>query len=135
MWEAFHYAKQRVEKWYTDKDRIPSEHAALDDNGDSLMNTQPEPTENDGRLAQIAYVDILPKTASFGGMGEGSVSPKVIELTNRAHELERAVFLLRNRKVEMAAVAYRKQLETLLIDLAKTSRDLKKLQNSPSTLK
>ena len=129
MWEAFHYAKQRIEKWYTDQDRIPSEHPTLDDNGDALLNIQPEPTKNDGRLAQIAYLDVLPKTSSLGGTAEGSVSPVVIELTTRVHELERAVFLLRNRKAEIAAAEYKKQMETLLIDLAKTSRDLRKIQN------
>jgi hypothetical protein len=129
MWEAFHYAKQNVEKWYTDKDRIPSEHPALDDNGDSLLNTQPEPLKNDGRLAQIAYLDVLPKTSSIGDAFEVPASPVVIELTNRAHELERAIFLHRNRKQEIAEEDYKKQMEILLIDLAKTSRDLRKIQN------
>ena len=134
MWEAYHYAKQHVEKWYTDKDRIPSEHPTLDDNGDALLNMQPEPTKNDGRLAQIAYLDVLPKTLVLVGTADGPISPMVIELTNRAHELERAVFLLRNRKGEIAAADYKKQMETLLIDLARTSRDLRNLTNSPSKL-
>jgi hypothetical protein len=128
MWEAFQYAKLQVEKWYTDQDRIPSEHPSLDDNGDSILNTQPEPIKNDGRLAQIAYLDILPKASSSGG-AEAPVSPEVIELTRRAHELERAVFLLRNRKDEISAAEYKKHMESLLIDLAKTSRDLRKIRN------
>jgi hypothetical protein len=129
IWEAFQYAKLQVEKWYTDQDRIPSEHPTLDDNGDSVLNTRPEPMKNDGRLAQIAYLDVLPKTSSSTGDGELSVSPAEIELTRRAHELERAVFLLRNRKGEMSTVDYKIQMEVLLIDLAKTSRDLRKIQN------
>ena len=129
MWEACQYAKLQVERWYTDQDRIPSEHSSLDDNGDSVLNTRPEPIKNDGRLAQIAYLDVLPKTSSPDGTAETPISLAVIELAHRAHELERAVFLLRNRKGEIPAVDYKKQMETLLIELAKTSRDLRKIQN------
>lgn len=131
MWEAFQYARQRVEKWYTEKNRIPSEHPTLDDNGDALLSTDPEPTKNDGKLAQIAYLDVLPKSSlpAVGGMAD---YPEEIELSNRVQKLEREVFLLRNRKPEIAAAEYKQKLEALLIDLAKASRDLRSIRKNLS---
>ncbi|RJQ58386.1 MAG: hypothetical protein C4530_10680 [Desulfobacteraceae bacterium] len=125
MWEAFQYARMRLEKWYTDNNRIPSEHSTLDDNGDALLSPEPDPTKNDGSLAQIAYLDVTPKSAS----PSGPEAPAAIELIHRVHALERAVFLLRSRKSGIAAGEYKKEMETLLIDLAKTSRDLRKTRN------
>jgi len=42
--------------------------------------------------------------------------------------LERSVILLRNQKTEMSDRDYRQQLETLLIDLARSTRQLKFLR-------
>jgi hypothetical protein len=130
MWEAFQYTKQTVEKWYTEQNRLPSEHSALDDNGDALLNTHPDPLENDGRLAQIAYLDVFTKDASVVAV-KGSVSPAVHELIQKLHQLERSVFLLRNRKRELPSEDYKQLMETLLINLAKTNRDLKILRSMP----
>ncbi len=60
IWEAFRFASQKVEKWYADQNRIPVEHAVLDDNGDGIFSDDPKPPENDGMLAQIAYLDLIP---------------------------------------------------------------------------
>ena len=112
--------------------REPCEARPDDDNGDAFLNTQPDPLENDGKLAQIAYLDVFTKDASVSGSTfEGSVSPAVHELIQKLQELERSVFLLRNRKRELPSKDYRQQMETLLINLAKTNRDLKILRNIP----
>lgn len=129
MWEAFQYAKLRVEKWYDDQGRIPSEHPSIDDNGDGLFSTDPDPRKDDGKLAQIAYLDVLKVPAQDSTSPDNpELRAARYELTRKMQELERAVFLLRNRKEELPLAAYKRQMETLLINLARTNRKLKTLK-------
>ena len=127
MWEAFLFAGRQVEKWYADQGRIPTEHAVLDDNGDGIFNVNPDPAEDDGRLAQIAYLDpVSPTRLEFP---PGVDSARINRLTATIRELERSVFLLRNRKAQMPPEAYQTQMETLLIQLARRSRKLRRLSS------
>ena len=129
MLEAFLFAGRQVEKWYADQSRIPTEHAALDDNGDGIFSASPDPVDDDGRLAQIAYLDLIaPKRREIPPGVDASL---VQRLTVNIRELERSVFLLRDRKLEMPPEAYQKQMETLLIELARNSRHLRRLTSRP----
>lgn len=114
MLEAFNYARQSVDKWYEDQGRLASEHASLDDNGDALFSLNPTAADADGRLAEIAYIDVL--TAD-----SGDLSPQQLALKARVQELERAVFILRGRKADYLEDDYWAQMEELLIDLARTT--------------
>jgi hypothetical protein len=53
------------------------------------------------------------------------------DLTAHLRELERSVFLLRNRKAELPQESYQKEMEVLLIDLARTSRKIKSITAAP----
>ncbi len=119
MWEAFHYTQAKVKQWYQDQDRLPSEHATLDDNADGLFSYEPNPLENDGRLAQIAFLN-QPTRQVLGSKAKR-------ELYTKLQNLERSIFLLKTRKHELALNNYLQQLEPLLIDLARTTRQWKKL--------
>ncbi|MCB1670100.1 MAG: caspase family protein [Pseudomonadales bacterium] len=114
MLEAFNYARQSVDAWYEEQGRLASEHASLDDNGDALFTLDPNATEADGRLAEIAYIDVL--TAD-----DANLSPEALALKAQVQELEREVFLLRGRKADFLADDYWAQMEQLLIDLARTT--------------
>lgn len=127
IWEAFQYARTLTEKWYSDQGRLPTEHSTLDDNGDALFSTDPDPTKDDGRLAQIAYVDLL-KVSLPDGISAGEESETARLLMAQMLDLERSVLLLRSRKTEMLAKDYKQQLEPLLIALARTTRKLRLLQ-------
>jgi hypothetical protein len=113
VWEAFLFASQKVEKWYVDQDRIPTEHSVLEDNGDGIFSRDPDPGQGDGNLAQIAYLDPLIAAGA-------PVLKRTLDAKIRA--LERAVFLLRNRKADLPAETYRQEMEKLLIELARTSK-------------
>jgi hypothetical protein len=131
IWEAFQYARKSVEKWYTDQDRLPTEHPTLDDNGDGLLSLNPDPAKNDGRLAQIAYLDSL-SASSLAGIPEGTPSRAIRELTIKMHGIERSILLLRNRKADMRQEEYKRQMESLLIELARTNRKVKALKAVPA---
>lgn len=124
VFEVFYYAREKVKRWYTDQDRLPSEHPTLDDNGDGLFHADPDPVKEEGRLAQIAYVDTLsaylPEAVAAGPEFE-----TVRELTAGVQALERSVLLLRSRKAAIPEKDYWQQMEPLLIDLARTTRRLK----------
>lgn len=122
MFEAFVFARQKVKTWYTDQDRLPSEHPTLDDNGDGHFHPDPDPSKSEGRLAQIAYMDTL--TTSLPEAMAGQESETLRHLIAKTQELERSVFLLRNQKAELPADAYQQQMETLLIELARTTKKL-----------
>jgi len=114
MLEAFNYAKQNVDLWYEEQGRLASEHASLDDNGDALFTINPTPNEGDGRLAEIAFIDVL--TAD-----EENLSPEAMVLKSKVQEIERAVFILRGRKADFLEDDYWSQMEDLLIELARTT--------------
>jgi hypothetical protein len=124
--EAFWYAGTGVQKWYEDQNRIPTEHAVLDDSGDGRFSSDPQPSEGDGRLAQIAYLDLLPGSLA-SRLPPGVDAPQFNRLTAKVRELERSVILLRDAKTDMAAAAYQAELEKRLIELARASKELRGL--------
>ena len=131
MLEAFVFAGVNVEKWYTEQSRVPTEHAVLDDNGDGVFSVAPNPLEDDGRLAQIAYLDLIPAKRSGHGEAAAAESAAIRDLTARMRELERAVFLWRNRKAELPQEEYQQEMEGLLIELARVSKELRNMTAAP----
>jgi len=127
MWEAFLFAQKGVEAWYNEQNRLPTEHAVLDDNGDGIFSAKPDPAKDDGRLAEIAYLDQLPSDLGSGTQVGVDIA-LVRELTVKMRNLERSVFLLRSRKREFSLEEYKRQMESLLVELARTNRKLKALR-------
>ena len=74
----------------------------------------PTITDVDGRLAEIAYIDTLEDD------GE-NLSDQALSLKAMMQEVERSVFILRGRKADFLEADYWRQLETLLVELAKTT--------------
>jgi len=127
LFEIFSYVRVKVNTWYTDQKRLPSEHPTLDDNGNGNLRTDPDPARGEVRLAQIAEVDTLTASLPFAA-AKGPAAEALRAQTARVHGLERAVILLRNQKAQMSEKDYRERLETLLIDLARSTRQLDILQ-------
>ena len=127
LFETFLFVRQKVKAWYTDQNRLPSEHPTLDDNGDGRLQTDPDPARDDGGLAQIAEVDtlatFLPQT-----IADGPALETLRNLTARVRALERSIILLRHQKSEMSDRDYWQQMEPLLIDLARSSRRMRNLR-------
>jgi len=120
--EAFNYAKSSVAEFYEGQDRLASEHAGLDDNGDALFSLNPTVAEIDGRLAEIAYIDNLVDDTA-------GLSAEAIGLKSSMQDLERSVFILRGRKVEFLEADYWQQMEELLVDLARGTEQFNAVVN------
>jgi hypothetical protein len=120
--EAFLMASRHVAEFYTSEGRLATEHALLDDNGDGL-----------GTPADWFRGVRAVKRARAGAVADGlrasqfvlvrSAEDQKLSPAQRARrdELELAVVKLRDTKDKLKEDNYYRQLETLLVELAKIS--------------
>lgn len=119
VWEAFASASARVRLWYQQEGRLATERAVLDDTGDGVAGDADRPGD-DGRLAASLFV------------GAGVVRPAAVDdpalgpLVARRDALEAEVAALRERKETLQAAEYARELERLLVELARVSRELRR---------
>lgn len=118
--EAFLSASRRASEFYQTAGRLPTEHALLDDNGDSL-----------GTPADWFRGVRATKQARDGASLDGSRAQQFVLLRSpaeealgpairaRRDELEREMEVLRGRKAKMPPDEYYRALELLLLDLAR----------------
>jgi len=117
--EAFTYARRNIEAYYAGEDALPTEHPVLDDNGDAQAQSQPSPENGDGVLAATTYLD--------SGKPRGdpdSDSPEKQALTRSAQEIEKQIEILKYAKDKMSEADYEKELEALLLKLARIHEKL-----------
>jgi hypothetical protein len=119
--EAFLTASRQTADFYKTEGRLATEHALLDDNGDGLgtpadwftgLRATKRAKENaplDGLLAR--QWALIPSEA------ERKLTP---EQRARRDALEREVLLLRDKKDQIDETSYYRQLEKLLLDLARS---------------
>jgi hypothetical protein len=119
--EAFTYATREVRRIYEQENRLLTEHAILDDNGDRSGSTEPGARGGDGGLARSFF---LTGAASAAASGD----PRATALRREKEELESKIEALKGRKEAMDAKAYEAELERLLVDLAATTRALRALE-------
>jgi hypothetical protein len=117
--EAFTYAKREVARAYETDSRLPTEHAMLDDDGDRRGSAEPDPRAGDGAVARRFIVGERKAPAATAGNDADRA------LVIRKERLEAQVDSLRRRKETMTADAYERELERLLVDLARVSQTLR----------
>jgi hypothetical protein len=120
MLEAFNYAAHEVRRAYESQDRLLTEHAQLDDNGDGEGSGEPDPTTGDGALAQTF---VLQGTAAT--VKAASADTVLATLQRQQRELQQAIANLRARKAEMEPAAYDAELERLLLELARVAQEIR----------
>lgn len=111
LWEAFAFASARVKRWYEERGQLPTERALLDDNGDGVGKEAGAPGF-DGVLARSTYLDVDPAARLTG----------VEELLKQRSDLEARLEELKAKKPSLAAEPYEKELEGILVELAKIGR-------------
>ena len=115
--EAFRHASRLVAEFYEKEERIATEHALLDDNGDGVgaraevFTTRAKEAKDGARAAQVALV----------------LSEEEKRLSDalrlKRDGLERKLEALKGRRREMAEDAYYRELEALLRELAQVYGD------------
>ena len=117
--EAFTFAKREVARAYEADSRLPTEHAILDDDGDRRGSAEPDPRAGDGAVARRFIIGARPTTAAAASSDADRA------LVTRKERLEAQVDSLRRRKETMATDAYERELERLLLDLARVSQTIR----------
>ena len=105
--EAFRYAAQKTAAFYESQKRLATEHPVLEG-------------AEQGRMA--AAFTLL----RFGAAQAAAKDPAKQKLLARKEALEQQIDLLKYQKAAMGAAEYKKQLTTLLLELARTDEELDK---------
>jgi hypothetical protein len=121
MIEAFSYASRKVEEYYKNEGNLQTEHPVLDDNGDGQAQGDPAPENGEGLLARITYLD-----NAISSEARANLTPEQQKLAREAREIETQIDALKYAKKEMAEAEYEKQLEALLLRLARINAQLPK---------
>ena len=118
--EAFVYTKREVARAYETDTRLPTEHAMLDDDGDRRGSAEPDPRAGDGAVARRFIVGATQAPSSVVAS-----TPASDTLVARKGELETQLDSLRRRKDAMPAESYERELERLLVELARVSQAIR----------
>ncbi len=118
MLEAFDYARREVRREYESEKRLLTEHALLEDSGDGVGSLEPGEFKQDGALADSVYLEPPPSV-------DAGSSPQLVAMITRKTALEQSISALKRQRDGMPRDSYYAQLETLLIDLALLSREIR----------
>ena len=117
VWEAFRSASAGVKAWFENQGRLATERPLLDDNGDGI-GREAEEQGPDGALAQMTYLRAETPVA-------GSADPAVAELLRQRAAVESRLDALRAGKDNLPAEQYERELEALLLELARLDRQIR----------
>jgi hypothetical protein len=116
--ELFTYARREVVRAYETSNRLLTEHAILDDDGDGTGRGDPSSAGADGTLAG--------KTAmARAGSVVASDDPRAAPFLRRREALERQIDSLRAQRERLSAPEYDRRLEDLIVQLAQVNRALR----------
>jgi len=122
--EAFDFARLQVARFYEEANRLQTEHAILDDNGDGKGVAKPDGRAGDGALARRLV--LTGGTATSGS--RASDDPEVAALYRQKREIEERIEGLKVQKEALAADVYEKELEDLLVELALKNRAIQQVE-------
>jgi hypothetical protein len=118
--EAFRYAQQKTANFYETQKRLATEHALLEDTGAGAGVRTPG-AENGNGLRAAAF-----PLLRLGSAQAAAATPEKRKLFDKKEELEQEIDKLKYQKAAMPADEYKKDLEALLLELAKTQEELDK---------
>ncbi len=118
--EAFRYAQQKTVNFYETQKRLATEHALLEDTGAGTgVRT---PSADNGNGLRAAAFPLL----RLGSMQAAATNPEKRKLLDKKEDLEQQIDKLKYEKAAIPAAEYKKSLEALLLELAKTQEELDK---------
>ncbi len=121
--EAYSYTQRKVKEWYAEKNRLATEHARLDDNGDGVGTALPDAGSGEGLLA--GQVTLAKPIEAVSPAAPGPAPAELEALRKRKLDLESSLRELKTRKAELPSAQYQEQLEALLVELARTTRAIR----------
>jgi hypothetical protein len=116
--EAFRFAQGKTAAYFQQEKLLATEHAMLDDTGAKSGVRDPAPANAQGLLA-AAFPVIRPPAEAAAAQKPGKQ-----KLLAKKEQLEAAIDRLKYEKAAMPAEDYKKQLSTLLLQLAQTQQEI-----------
>ncbi|MGD2121701.1 MAG: hypothetical protein PVJ76_08150 [Gemmatimonadota bacterium] len=123
--EAFQYARVEVDRYYASQNLLATEHALLDDNGDGEGSGELGEDMPDGLLAGGFWLGPAGAVAAGSAIPDSVTDPALRRLYQERAELEQRVIQLRALRGQMEEARYEQELETLLVELALKSREIR----------
>lgn len=120
--ESFTFARREVQREYETTNRLQTEHAMLDDNGDGAGRADPADRGPDGTVANKFFLQ-----PSAGLSAAAASDPKVAPLLATQSKLQFQLDSLRMAKGKMKEEEYDKALEDLLTKIAENASTLRAL--------
>src|SRR5262245_31228894 len=121
IWEAFETASAGVKGWFGDQGRLATERPMLDDNGDGIGREDEEqgPSKgNDGVLARATYLQRDDSAAA-------TTDAELAALLRQRADVQSRIERLRGDKANVPADQYERDLEALLVELARLERQIR----------
>ncbi len=121
--EAFLFARREVQREYEQSNRLQTEHAMLDDDGDGVGHSDAGDKGPDGLLARSFYL------APAGGVAASLANePRARELLATQRSVQSQIDSLRRLQATMKDEDYHAALDPLLLKLAETTQALRALE-------
>ena len=121
IWEAFQAASARVKKWFEDQGRLATERPLLDDNGDGIGREAEQEAgrskEEDGALAGATFLQRDEPGAA--------VDAELAALLRARADVQSRIERLRAGKSDVPPDQYERDLETLVVELARLERQIR----------
>jgi len=122
--EAYQYASAETKRSYDDTGRLMTEHAQLDDDDAKAGAAAPDGRSGEGMLARRFFLD------GGGAAARAAASdPRLAKLYTDQFGFEEQIDALKRKKATMSPDAYDDQLEQLLLSLARTSREIRRIES------
>lgn len=119
--EAFTYARREVERVFEQGNRIVTEHAMLEDDGDGVGHGDASEKGPDGLRARTIFFEPA-------GGATVAADPRAARLLAERREVEGRIEALRARRTTMSEASYQTALEPLMVELAEKTRALRALE-------
>lgn len=116
--ELFTYTRREVARIYETSNRLLTEHAVLEDNGDGVGLTDASPSASDGALAGRVAISRIGTVAATN-------DPRAAPYLRRRDDLQRQIDSLRTRRDRLTTTEYDRRLEDLVVQLAQVNRALR----------
>jgi hypothetical protein len=120
--EAFVYARREVQREYESANKLQTEHAMLDDDGNGAGSADPGARGPDGIVAGKFYLQ-----PSAGVSAAVASDPRAADLLATQARLQAQLDTLRLSKTAMPEAEYEKKLEDLLIRIAENASAIRAL--------
>jgi hypothetical protein len=121
LFEVFEATSLAVKQHYEQRGQLTTERAVLDDTGDGVGREEGAESA-DGSFARLWHLDAEPEAATG--------DPELAALLRQRRTLEADAELLKQKKDEMVAAEWQAAYETLMIDLARVSQEIRKRQKN-----